>query len=142
MDQSPIETVLTFFRVRDLDATRDFYERDLGLTLERDQGSCLIFAAGSGYVGFCTLGDDAQRAAPSDPEGGRADAASAPLLTFVTDDVDGLYARMRRLGIETESPPRHDDRFGIYHFFARDPDGHRLEVQRFDVPLGRPSSRT
>jgi catechol 2,3-dioxygenase-like lactoylglutathione lyase family enzyme len=118
------ETVLSFYGVRDLTATRDFYERDLGLRLARDQGSCLIFAAGAAFVGFCQR-DDASA----------LDGELAPILTFVTDEVDACYARLRRLGVETEAPPRENDRFGIYHFFARDPDGYRVEVQRFDDPL-------
>ena len=29
-------------------------------------------------------------------------------------------------------PPAHNPRFGIYHLFLRDPDGHLVEIQRFD----------
>jgi catechol 2,3-dioxygenase-like lactoylglutathione lyase family enzyme len=118
------ETVLSFYGVRDLAATRDFYERDLGLRLARDQGSCLIFAAGSAFIGFC--GRD---------EGFEIDGSLAPILTLVSEAVDAHYARLRSLGVETEAPPRHNERYGIYHFFARDPDGYRVEIQRFDDPL-------
>jgi catechol 2,3-dioxygenase-like lactoylglutathione lyase family enzyme len=129
MDAPPFETQLTFFPVRDLAATRDFYGRDLGLRLERDQGSCLIFAVGGAYVGFC---------ASAAPEGSTpAESCAGLIVTFVTDEVDAWYGRLRRLGIETEGAPRTHPDFGIYHFFARDPDGYRIEVQRFDEPLRR-----
>ena len=37
------EQFIGFYPCHDLSATRDFYERDLGLELARDQESCLIF---------------------------------------------------------------------------------------------------
>jgi catechol 2,3-dioxygenase-like lactoylglutathione lyase family enzyme len=126
VDAPRFDTFLTFHPVRDLAATRDFYGRDLGLTLERDQGTCLIFAVGGAFVGFCLAETDAPAS---------ADAREHLVLTFVTDEVDAWYARLRRFGIETEAAPRHEARFGIYHFFARDPDGYRVEIQRFDEPL-------
>nr|WP_281054504.1 VOC family protein [Truepera radiovictrix] len=111
-----------FYPCRDLARTRRFY-RALGLTLARDQGTCLIFrVAPGGYVGFCQ--HDA--ALPEHP---------GLILTLVLDDVDGTYARLCERGVPTEAPPRENARFGIYHFFARDPDGYRLEVQRFLEPL-------
>ena len=51
------------------------------------------------------------------------------------NDVDGAYEVLVALGVETEAPPKLNERFGIYHFFARDPDGYRLELQRFNEPL-------
>jgi len=27
--------------------------------------------------------------------------------------------------------PSVNERFGIYHFFLKDPDGHRVEIQKF-----------
>lgn len=116
------EAVIPFYPCRDLEATRDFYGRDLGLGIERDQGSCLIFRAGRGYLGFCQH----ESALPDHP---------GLILTLVLGDVDGAYRRLQRLAVETEGPPRTNERFGIYHFFARDPDGYRLEVQRFLEPL-------
>ena len=117
--------LISFFPVRDLSASRDFYERDLGLGLIRDQGTCVILRAPHrGLLGLCQADDDA-----------RHGVADRVVLSFVTDDVDGVYRRMRSLGIETEGRPRHHPRFAIYHFFARDPDGYRVEVQRFAAAL-------
>ena len=118
------DAFIAFYPCHDLAASRDFYARDLGLALERDQGSCLIFRAGVGYLGFCQH----EGALPHHP---------GLILTLVLDDVDGAYARLRTLGVETEGPPRHNERFGVHHFFARDPDGYRLELQRFVTPLGQ-----
>lgn len=122
------DAFLPFLPVHDLAATRDFYARDLGLRPARDQGDCLIFHAGGGYVGFC------QRE-------GALPRHDGLILTFVRDDVDGLYRRLRRLGVETEGGPRLHPNYGVYHFFARDPDGYRVEIQRFATPLPDPPGR-
>lgn len=123
--QLDFHAFIAFYPVQDLSATRDFYGRDVGLEVARDQGACLIFrVAGGGFLGFCAL-----------PPGERPPRHDGVILTLVCDEVDAVYQRLRRLNAELEAPPRENPRFGIYHFFARDPDGYRLEVQRFGEPL-------
>jgi len=112
-----------FYPCRDLHATTAFYGQ-LGLTLVRDQGSCVIFrVSAGGYLGFC----EHTEVLPEHP---------GLILTLVLDEVDAAYEQLTTLGVTTEGPPRLNERFGIYHFFARDPEGYRLEVQRFLDPLG------
>jgi catechol 2,3-dioxygenase-like lactoylglutathione lyase family enzyme len=114
--------LIAFYPCHDLEATRNFYERDLCLPLVRDQGSCLIFGVTKhAYLGFCQH--------DSVPE------HRGLIITLLTDDVDGFYHRLRKLGIETEAAPKQNDTYRIYHFFALDPDGYRVEVQRFTQPL-------
>ena len=118
-----MDQFVAFYPCHDLAATRDFYERDLGLKVARDQGSCLIFhVAGSGYLGFCQHEGDLPH-------------HTGLIMTLVKDEVDATYHRLKSLHIETEAPPKLNERYGIYHFFARDPDGYRVEVQRFLEPL-------
>ncbi len=94
----------------------------LGLEVARDQGSCVLFrAASGGYLGFC------RHSQVPEPPG--------LILTLVPGEVDGAYRKLTELGVYTEAPPKQSERFGIYHFFARDPDGYRLEFQRFTDPL-------
>ncbi len=116
------DAFIAFYPCHDLSASRDFYERDLGLKLARDQKTCLIFQASQGYLGFCQH------------EGALPQHAGL-ILTFVTDAVDEVYKTLRQRSVETEAPPRLNEQHGIYHFFARDPDGYRVEVQRFLEPL-------
>lgn len=120
--------VIAFRPVHDLDASRDFYVRDLGLPLARDQGACLIVRiARGGYLGLCQAGYDGRDAPlPVDPR---------LITTLIVDDVDAAYGRLMRRAAEVEGPPAHVPRFGVTRFFARDPDGYRIEVQRFDDPL-------
>lgn len=120
--------LIAFRPVRDLAASRDFYLRDLGLALARDQGACLIFrVAAGGYLGLCQAGYDGRE--------GPLPTDDRLIATLVVDDVEAVHRELLRVGAEVEGPPVHNPRFGITQFFARDPDGYRIEVQRFDEPL-------
>jgi catechol 2,3-dioxygenase-like lactoylglutathione lyase family enzyme len=127
VEQDRFDAVIAFYPSRDLEANRAFYEGMLGLPLARDQQSCQIFAVtGGGYLGFChhdRLPDDGE------------EQHLGLILTLVTDEVDAVHARLDTLGVATDGVPRWNERYGIYHFFTRDPDGYRVEVQRFRDPL-------
>lgn len=111
---------ITFLYVADLTRSATFYGDVLGLELARDQGPCLIYrVAGPAYLGLCDH-------RPPDPGG--------VIVTLVDDDVDGWAARLAAAGLEVEGPT-HNDRFALYHLFVRDPDGHLVEIQRFDDSL-------
>ena len=112
---------ITFLYVSDLDRAAEFYGTLMGLRLVLDQGGCRIFEVREGaYIGICA----------SRPE--RVGTAGA-LVTFVTQDVDAVHDRLAAAGTEIETAPRHNPEYLIYHFYARDPDGNRIEVQRFDA---------
>jgi catechol 2,3-dioxygenase-like lactoylglutathione lyase family enzyme len=114
---------VTFLFVADLDRSSGFYGGALGLELVRDQGDCRIYRAGAGaYLGVCARPDQV--------------GPGGVIVTLVTDDVSGWHRRLVAAGVEVVSEPRHSDRYGIHHAFYRDPDGHLVEVQRFDEPLG------
>jgi catechol 2,3-dioxygenase-like lactoylglutathione lyase family enzyme len=121
-DVSAYDAFIPFYPVHDLAATRDFYQREVGLELERDEARCLIFRAAGGYLGFC-LHD------------GPIPDTDGLTLALIAPDVDAVYQRLRRLGVETEQAPRRNEHYRVYHFFARDPDGYRVEIRRFLEPL-------
>jgi catechol 2,3-dioxygenase-like lactoylglutathione lyase family enzyme len=55
--------------------------------------------------------------------------------TFRDCALDGWHVRVTAAGARADGAPRENPRYGIYHFFFfSDPDGHRLEVQRFLDP--------
>jgi len=111
---------ITFLYVDDLARSADFYGDVLQLELARDQGACLIYrVTDDALIGVCDHRD-------SDPGG--------VIITLVSDDVDGWADRVRAAGYDIEDPTA-NERFGLYHFFVHDPDGHLIEVQRFDDPL-------
>lgn len=118
-----IQQQITFFMVKDLGATADFYERVVGLSLAVDQGSCRIYrVVDHAYIGFCER-----------PEA--ADSTRNVILTLVTPDVDAWYERLRALGAPIDNPPLINPRYRIYHCFVRDPDGYLVEIQRFLDPV-------
>ena len=113
----PIDAHITFLRVADLDRSHGFYGDGLGLPLVLDQGGCRIYRlTPTAFVGLC------ERENPG---------SEGVVVTIVSDDVDGWYSLMAGAGADVEGRPRDNPEYRIYHFFARDPDGHLLEVQRF-----------
>ncbi len=111
---------ITFLYVEDLARSAAFYADVLGLELVRDQGACHIYrVAGRALLGLCDHREP-------DPGG--------TIVTLVTDDVDAWAERLAGAGHEVEGPHA-NERFGLYHLFVRDPDGHLVEIQRFDTPL-------
>jgi catechol 2,3-dioxygenase-like lactoylglutathione lyase family enzyme len=114
---------ITFVPVADLARSAAFYEQTLLLPQALDQGGIKIFrAAGGGFIGLCQ----------SD---GPLPANDRLILTFVTERVDEWHTRLEAQGVATDGPPRENRRYRIYHFFARDPDGYRIEIQRFLHPF-------
>jgi catechol 2,3-dioxygenase-like lactoylglutathione lyase family enzyme len=112
---------IVFLRCRDLEATTRFYRGVVGLPLVLDQGACRIFrASGSGFFGFC-------QGVPPEPAG-------TLCLTLVVADVPGWHRRLVEAGARPDGPPRINEQYKIEHFFVDDPDGYRLEVQRFLDP--------
>lgn len=55
-------------------------------------------------------------------------------VIFYVTDVDAMYARVMRTGIQPEAPPR-DAEWGERYFHLMDPDGHELSFAR---PLRAP----
>lgn len=109
---------IIFFKTRDLVQISDFYESYLGLKLWLDQGKCRIYESGNLLLGFC--------------EAEQADTNGT--ITFYyphQSDVDAAYRRFS--GIAT-GPARLNPAFGIYHFWAKDPEGRDLEFQHFLSP--------
>lgn len=119
MDTPSISDAITFLPARNHQATKEFYLERLGFPLVADQGVCLIFKVTEGaYFGFCNH----IQPLPN---------PQSVILTIVTDDPDAWHRHFQNAGIETDGAPRMNERYGIYHFFVKDPNGYRVEFQRF-----------
>jgi hypothetical protein len=95
----------------------DFYVNKLEFSLYKDQGICHIYQlTDSSFVGFCEhMPVIAQN--------------RSPIITFVVNDVHAVYDAWKKwMNIES---PSISEKFQIEHFFAQDPNGYTLEVQRF-----------
>ena len=120
MEHTAFDSQITFLYVADLDRSARFYGETLGLELARDQGACLIYRVTErAYLGVC---------------GHRPPDSGGVIVTLVADDVDAWAERISAAGHEVDGPHA-NARFELYHLFVRDPDGHLVEIQRFDEPL-------
>ena len=121
--RGPFDQQVTFLYATDLARSAEFYGETLGLPLVLDQGACRIFQVSKdGFLGVCQCADGSS----VKPEG--------IIVTLVTDDVDGHYQRLQDRGVVTDGVPKTNEKFNIYHFFLSDPDGYKVEVQRFLDP--------
>ncbi len=126
MFQLSIDAQIIFLYTRDLDATAQFYEDVIGFSLVLDQGGCRIYeSAQNAYLGFC--------------ERASADSETGVIVTIVTDAVDQWCERLRDADVPIEKSPALNETYGIYHCFARDPNGYLIEIQRFLDPKWRTS---
>jgi catechol 2,3-dioxygenase-like lactoylglutathione lyase family enzyme len=97
--------------VRDLEVSRVFYERLLGVpAIGHRPGEFALFQVGDALLGLLGL------------------AAPGFHLEIGTPDLDGLYERLKASGIKTLGPPRQRP-WGERTFNVRDPDGYSLEFQ-------------
>jgi catechol 2,3-dioxygenase-like lactoylglutathione lyase family enzyme len=112
---------ITFLATVDLAATARFYGETLGLTLALEQTGCRVYQVVTGaYLGFCQVAGEL----PAAPDW--------PIITIATADVAGWYAHLTRRGVViADSSPVNLHRESN-RFFARDPNGYRIEVRRKD----------
>jgi nitroreductase len=110
---------ILFTSTLDLDQIRKFYQVKIGMTCWLDQGDCVILNHGNLLLGFCK----------------GKERTFGGVITFfyeTLEEVDEIYWR---LNLEAEDSPQVNETFGIYHFYAQDPEGRRLEFQCFLLPL-------
>lgn len=113
---------ILFLGTKDLNRTHRFYTDLMGLSLVIDQGTCRIYQVpGGGFVGFCEHLEVCH-------------SGRSPILTFVTNQVDQVYMKLKRSGMDIPEEPVQNEKFGIYHFFVKDPQGYTVEVQSFSRP--------
>jgi len=110
-----------FLQTRDLEITTAFYQDILGFDLVLDQKSCRIFRiCMHAYIGFCIT------------EG--STGSEEVIVTIEMEDVDGFCKHLESKGITIEIRPRLNERYQIYQMFIRDPNGYRIEIQKFLNP--------
>lgn len=120
MANAAFDSQITFLYVADLERSAAFYGETLGLELARDQGACRIYRTGAdAFLGICNH---------------RRSEPGGVIITLVSDEVDAWAARLADAGYDVEGPAA-NERFALYHCFVRDPDGHLVEIQRFNDPL-------
>lgn len=111
---------ISFYGTNDLEKTDKFYKKFFGLEVYKDQGKCKIYKIqGAGMIAFC----EHMEVLTND---------KSPIITFLTEQVDETYEKFNNMdGIKIESKPVKNNNFNIYQFFAKDPNGYTLEIQKF-----------
>ncbi len=112
---------IVFLASRQLVHVKEFYAGRLEMEIWLEQADCTLFRHGNLMIGFC------QR--------GRTELGAMITLFFPgRDEVDAMH---RRLSDCAEFPPRANEKYQIYQFFAKDPEGRTIEIQSFDHPIAR-----
>ena len=112
-----VNRIIADLRVPDLDAAKSFYTGYLGLSTEEfDLGWVARFTSPDTGADVQLVTRDAT--APEDP-----------VISVLTDDVDGAYDEARRLGYEIVQPITTEP-WGVRRFFVRAPDGNDINVVR------------
>ena len=121
MPPTAIDQQLVFVYSLDPAASIAFYRDVMGLEEVLDQdGQCRIFrVTANSFLGICR-----QRK-------GRSVTRDGVVLSFVTEEVEGWYRHLLAHDVEVLGAPNDSETFKVHGFFARDPDGHLIEFQRF-----------
>jgi len=106
---------ITFIRTAMMDTLKDFYINEVGCEMWLEQGGCFILKHGNQLFGFC----EAQ-----EPE-------LDGLLTFFYTNTDMVDYMFQKFEDRADMPPMKNTKYRIYHFFAHDPEGRRIEFQVF-----------
>ena len=120
MKRPDITCQITWVYTDDLENTSAFYQNKLGLKPVIDEGAARIFEVSpTARIGVCTAFDDRT----VEPKGG--------MITLVTDQVDEWYSQLIGKGVVIDSAPHVLEKFNIYTFFLKDPNGYIIEIQQF-----------
>jgi hypothetical protein len=106
---------IVFFRTRILRKLQEFYTSKVGMQIWLEQKDCTILRHGNLLLGFCQ----------------RETCETEGMITLFYDSksaVDNMYNRLKNLAV---GPPRVNEKYRIYQFFAKDPEGRVLEFQHF-----------
>ena len=116
---------IVFLRTAQFEAVKSFYVARVGMTVWLEQPDISILRHGNLLVGF-----HSQPTADIDA-----------LLTFFCDsreEVDAMYAKLSDIAT---TEPMENTKYGIYNFFGVDPEGRKIEFQRFLHPVPETTDR-
>lgn len=110
---------IIFLGTNKLDELTNFYHKDIGCDIWLEQADCKIFRHDNFLLGFCT----------------REKINTDGIITFFFNEkqeVDRFYDKFKSVA---EAPPVDNEKYNIYHFFIRDPEGRKVEFQFFNHPV-------
>ena len=130
---------LTFLKTLHREEVVDFYVTKIGMKVWLEQPNITILNFGNLLLGWHQIDSD------KDTEDGKDILPDVTgMHTFVypsTEEVDNIYHVLSESTSSSsttamvDGPPRVNDRYQIYQFFAKDPEGRNLEFQAFLHPV-------
>ena len=109
---------IIFYKTKNLPLISSFYQEQLNFKMWVDQETCHILKGNNLLLGFC-----------------QSDIIEKEtMITFfykTKKEVDDIYQNL----FPTCPPPKENERYNIYQFFAEDPEGRTLEFQHFLHPI-------
>lgn len=114
---------IVFFKSADLKVVDRFYREKLKCELWLDQDSCRIYKAGNLLLGFC--------------EHLKENIQCQAIITFFFEKRSQVVKYFNILKDSALTEPNYNDKFHIYNFFAKDPEGRTLEFQTFEIKEGK-----
>ncbi len=112
---------IVFFGTGKLVELKDFYTDRIGCRLWLEQEDCIILKNGNLLLGFCK----------------RDKIDTAGIITFFYDTKEKVDRTYQSLKSMATSSPTINEKYRIYQFYTRDPEGRTLEFQCFDHPVDR-----
>ena len=106
---------IVFFSTTMRDEIVNFYTSRLAMKKWIEQEDCTILERDNLVLGFCQ----------------RDSADTEGIICYwheSREEVDEAYEQLADI---SEGPPVENEKYRIYHFFLRDPEGRRLEIQKF-----------
>ncbi len=110
---------ILFLKSKDRDTLKQFYQSKVGMRIWLEQADCTILKHGNLLLGFCN----------------REELDTCGMITFFYPkraDIDKMYEKLKDLA---HAPPKDNEKYGIYHFFAEDPEKRTIEFQAFLHPV-------
>ena len=129
ISEAEIQLQISWVYTQDIDSTSKFYAELMRFECLRETADTRLFrTTHNAAIGVCRVFGDRV----VEPKGG--------MISLVTADVDALHARLLKNGAHIDQPPQRLERFGIYRFSLRDPNGYVIEIQQFDDADWLPSA--
>jgi len=113
---------IVFFRTKDLSVIREFYVGRIGMEIWLEQADCVVLKHDNMLLGFCQ----------------REEVDTQGMITFYypsDEEVDGFHSIFKETA---DGTPRYNEKYDIYHFFCKDPEGRNVEFQRFRSEIASP----
>jgi nitroreductase len=110
---------MLFLGTRMMEELKDFYISKVGMNIWLEQADCIVLKHGNLLLGFCK----------------REEVDTSGILTFLYENKSAVDEMFAKLGQFSTTEPKENEKYKIYHFFASDPEGRRVEFQSFLHPV-------